>query len=174
MIAVYERFPELCIHDRELFTTKLSSKQLQQKLILAIRRINGKTFTFEEMGNPSLPACTVLFEFGIAEANNFSYIDEEEAKKVQAYLKKQAFKIMDFLCAIRYYKDYSSNKKPLRFDYYLTRFIFNECMMELQIFHERGPRHISPRDIVTFLSNRINESSPRKFLKQTEPQNDTN
>lgn len=128
--------------------------------------MNTKTFTFEAFGSPSVPGCTVIFEAGIADANNFTYIDDEEEKKVSTTLRKKPFEVMDVFCVIRYYKDYVSCKKPLKFDYYITRFVFGEGDVELQVFHERGPRYVSPRDIVAFLVDRINETSTRRILKK--------
>jgi hypothetical protein len=127
-------------------------------------------FTFEDVGNPTIPGCTVIFEVGIADSNSFTFIDEDEMKKVLTILKQEPFGVMDFFCAIRYYKDYASNKKPLKFDYYIIRFVFSESIVELQVFHERGPRYFSPKDIVVFLMDRINETSARKVLKRTEEQ----
>src|SRR4030067_2408535 len=133
------------------------------------RNVNCKTFTFEEIGNPTVPGCTVIFELGIADAMSVSFIDEEETKKVLTALKKEAFRVMDFFCIIRYYKNYSSNKKPLKFDYYMVRFIFaEENMLEIQIFHERGPRYIPPKALITFLLDRVNETSPRGILKEAD------
>ena len=78
---------------------------------------------------------------------------------------------MDFFCAIRYYKGTAENKTPLKFDYYLMRLIFGKNAVEIQVFHERGPRYISPEDITTFLVNKVNKTSSRKTLKkiETEP-----
>jgi hypothetical protein len=129
--------------------------------------VNCRTFTFEDVGNPTIPGCTVIFEVGIADSNSFTFIDEDEMKKVLTILKQEPFGVMDFFCAIRYYKDYASNKKPLKFDYYIIRFVFSESIVELQVFHERGPRYFSPKDIVVFLMDRINETSARKVLKRT-------
>jgi hypothetical protein len=42
-------------------------------------------------------------------------------------------------------------------------------MFEVQVFHERGPRYISPEDLTTFVYNKVNEttSKNRKALKKT-------
>ncbi len=166
MSATYEGFPEQSIHAKEAFTFCLSPRKLEERLIEALRGVNSRTFTFEDFGNPTVPGCTVIFEVGIADSNSFTSIDENEEKKVFTTLKRATFGIMDFFFAIRYYKDFVSKKKPLKFDYYITRFIFSENVVELQVLHERGPRYFSPKDMVTFLMNRINETSARKILKK--------
>jgi hypothetical protein len=80
---------------------------------------------------------------------------------------------MDFFCAVRYYKGAGEKKAPLKFDYYLMRLVFGKNSVEIQVFHERGPRYISPEDIVTFLVNMVNETSARKILKKIEPVQDS-
>jgi hypothetical protein len=167
MLGFYDNFP-LSIHRIENFSTPFSNKKLQQRLIQVLGEINRRSFSFEEIAYPTVPECTVIFETGLAEAKSFNYIDEEEAKKVLNALRKSSFQTMDFFCAVRYYKGTADKKKPLKFDYYMLRVIFGKNAVEIRVFHERGPRYISPEDIVTFLVNMINEASKRKFLKKIE------
>ena len=76
---------------------------------------------------------------------------------------------MDIFCAIRYYKKVQDEKKrPLRFDYYMLRFLFNKNTVEMLVLHERGPRYVSPEEIITFLANKINEAFSKKVLKSLE------
>jgi hypothetical protein len=168
MLGFYENFPE-GIHRIESYTSSLSSKKLQQRLIQVLSEINRKTFSFEEIANPTVPECTIIFEVGIADAKSFNYIDEEETKKASNALKKEPFRVMDFFCAVRYYKAKTEKKTPLKFDYYMIRVAFGKDTMEIRVFHERGPRYISPEDIVAFLVNKVNEASGRKILKKVEP-----
>jgi hypothetical protein len=170
MIAFYENFPEQHIHVKETFTSTLSNGKLQQKLIEVLASINCRTFTFEDVGNPTIPGCTLIFEVGIADSNSFTFIDDKEAIRVLAALKTEPFKVMDFFCAIRYYKDYTVNRKPLRFDYYMTRLVFGERLLEVNVFHERGPRYVSPNDLIAFFLKKINEGSARRILQRKEPQ----
>jgi hypothetical protein len=168
MLGFYENFP-VNIHRTENFTSPLSTKKLQQKLIQVLHKINRETFSFEEIAYPTVPECTIIFEIGIAEAKSFNYIDEEETKRVLTVLRKETLRLMDFFCAVRYYKGSEEKKKPLKFDYYMMRTIFGEKTMEVQVFHERGPRYVSPEDIVAFLVNEINKTSARRILKRVEP-----
>ena len=146
MLGRYENFPE-GIHRTESFTSSLSSKKLQQRLIQVLSEINRKTFSFEEIANPTVPECTIIFEVGLADAESFNYIDEEETKKALNALKKEPFRVMDFFCAVRYYKAKTEKKAPLKFDYYMIRFVFGKDSVEIRVFHERGPRYFSPEDI---------------------------
>ena len=168
MLGFYDNFP-VNIHRIDNFSTPFSNKKLQQRLIGVLFEINRRTFSFEEIAYPTVPECTIIFEAGLAEAKCFNYIDEEEAKKVLEALKKGALRSMDIFCAVRYYKDAAEKKAPLKFDYYMLRVIFGKNSVEIQVFHERGPRYISPEDIVTFLVNMINATSTRKVLKKIEP-----
>ena len=168
MLGLYNNFP-LNIHRIDTFSTHFSSKKLQQRLMQVLYEINRGNFSFEEVTYPTVPDCTIIFEVGLAEAESFNYIDEEETKKVLSALKKAPLQTMDFFCSIRYYKRHGEKKKPLKFDYYMIRALFGKNAVEIRIFHERGPRYISPEDLVTFLVTKVNETSARKILKKTTP-----
>jgi hypothetical protein len=75
---------------------------------------------------------------------------------------------MDFFCAIRYYKSKAEKRTPLRFDYYMVRMVFAKDEVAIQVFHERGPRYISPDDIVAFVVKAINKTSNKKILNPIE------
>lgn len=163
-LGFYENFP-LNIHMVESFNSTLSSKQLQQRLIQVLYEINRKEFSFEEAANPTIPECKLIFEFGLADAEGFNYIDEEEVKKVRTLLGKEHLRTMDFFCVICYYK--GEKKTALKFDYYLLRTVYDRDILEIQVFHKKGPRYISPEDLTLFIFNKTNEASNRKILKKT-------
>jgi len=163
MLGFYDNFP-VNIHRTEKFTSALSNRALQQKLVQVFREINSKTFSFDEIVHPTLPASTIIFEMGLAEGNSFNYIDRKETKKVCSALRKDALRMIDLFCAIRYYKGTVEKKTPLRFDYYMIRMAFSGNTVEIQVFHERGPRYLSPEDITSFLVNETNKTTERKTL----------
>ena len=167
MLGFYENFP-VNIHRVEAFMTSLSTKRLQRRLIQVLHDINRRKLSFEEVAYPTVPECTIIFEAGLADAESFNYIDDEETRKVLTALAKAPFQTMDFFCAVRYYKGALENKTPLKFDYYLLRVVFGRNSLEMQVFHERGPRYISPGDIVTFIVNEVNKTSSKKTLKRIE------
>ena len=168
MLGYYENFPE-SIHRNVSYKSNLSSNKLQQKLIKVFSEVNHKTFSFEEVANPTVPECIIIFEVGLADAKSFNYIDEEETKKTLYALKNEPFPVMDFFCVIRYYKSKAEKKTPLRFDYYMLRMLFTKDEVAIQVFHERGPRYISPDDIITFVVEAINRTSKKTILKPIEP-----
>ena len=149
-MGFYENFPAN-IHRIDSFNSTLSSKQLQQKLIQVFYDVNCKEFSFEEVTNPTVPQGRVIFEFGLAESEGFNYIDEEELKKALKFLAKERLGALDFFCSIRYYKSKGEKKTPLKFDYYLLRTLFSKDTFEVQVFHERGPRYISPEELNLFI-----------------------
>ncbi|MEM3752899.1 MAG: hypothetical protein QXM65_08180 [Candidatus Bathyarchaeia archaeon] len=168
MLGFYEGFP-VNVHKTAVFTTSISNKRLQEQMIRLFNELNTNTFNLEDVATPSIPQCTVIFEFGIAETNSFNYLDDEEVAKVLKTIHKKPLQIMDFFCIIRYYKETAGEKKkPLKFDYYMLRFLFNKNTVEILVFHERGPRYLSPEDLITFLTNKINETSSKKVLRVLE------
>jgi hypothetical protein len=167
-LGFYENFPSN-IHMVESFNSTLSSKQLQQKLIQVFYDVNRKEFSFEEVANPTIPECKVIFDFGLADAESFNYMDEEETGKALNLLAKEHLHTMDFFCAIRYYKGNAEKRTALKFDYYLLRTVYSRGAFEIQVFHERGPRYISPEDLALFIFNKINEAAKRKVLKKANP-----
>lgn len=165
MLGLYENFPEE-IHKKTLFATSLSNKRLQQALTRILHKLNNESFDLEEVCDVSIPHCTTIFEFGIAENLVFNYLDQWEEKRVLKVIRKRSFSVVDFFCAIRYYRMRNNRRRPLKFDYYMLRLLFsNKTSMEIRVFHERGPRHVSPEDLVRFLVSKLNETFPRKKLK---------
>ncbi len=165
-LGFYQNFPTN-IHRVEVFNSTLSGKQLQQKLIQVLHEANRREFSFEEVANPTVPEGKVLFEFGLAEAESFNFIDEAELKRALNVLAKGRLHCLDFFCSIRYYKGGGEKKSALKFDYYMLRTLFSKDTFEVQVFHERGPRYLSPEDLTMFIFSRINEPSNRKVLKRT-------
>lgn len=167
MLGFYENFPQT-IHKTALFSFSISLKNLQQILTQTFHIMNKVSFELDSITFPSIPKCRVVFELGIADANKFKYLDDEEIAEITRFLKKDTFQVIDVFCAIRYYKVNNEKKTPLKFDYYLIRFLFNKKIIEMQIFHERGPRYVTPEDIVNFFSKKVNENNAKKILKQLE------
>jgi hypothetical protein len=165
MLGLYENFPAT-IHKTAHFNTLSSNKKLQQRLTEALQKLNTETLSLETVTDPSIPKGTVNFEFGIAEANNFNYLDSEEAITLVKTINKSPLEIMDFFCVAQYHKPQKEKATRLRFDYYMLRFTFHEGSMDTVVFHERGPRYMSPEDIVNLIVNRVNQGSLKKMLKE--------
>jgi len=166
MLGLYENFPR-SLHAIESFNTSFSTRHLQNTIIQTLYKLNTGIFNLEEIVQPSMSSCETIFEFGVADARDFVYLGREERRAISKALSKEIFRLMDFFCCIRYYKPRNERKIPLRFDYYMLRFAFEAKLVEIQIFHERGPRHISPEQLTGFLVQEINHASSRKILRET-------
>jgi hypothetical protein len=164
MLGLYESFPET-VHGTACFAATISNKRLQQALLETLQKLNTNSFSLEAIADPSIRQCAVNFEFGIAETNGFNYLSDEETKRALKTINKKPFQNIDFFCAIRYHKTQNEKKTPLRFDYYMLRFGFEEHAIEMLVAHERGPRYMSPEDIINLVTNKVNETSPKKILK---------
>ena len=164
MLGVYNNFPKT-VHKIAIFAASISEKRLQRALIEVFYKSNNGAFKLEEVSTPSVPQCTVVFEFGIGEEGDFTYLGSEEKDRVLKMIEKKLLPLMDFLCVIRYYKMQSGKKTPLKFDYYMLRFIFNKKTVEMQIFHEKGLMYVSPKDLPEFTADGINAGFSKKVLK---------
>lgn len=122
-------------------------KRVQQHVIQLFYESAKKTYRLEDLADPSVLNCSVVFEFGIAEGNTFTYLNQEERDKILNYIEKKKVTIMDFFCIIRYYKKRKNREHPLKFDYYLIRMVFHKNEVETQVFHERGLKYITPEDV---------------------------
>ncbi|MCJ7424281.1 hypothetical protein MUP01_08450 [Candidatus Bathyarchaeota archaeon] len=165
MLGYYENFPRL-IHRTTCFASPVSIKRLQEVLTDTLRKLNDQTLNFEAITDSLVSQYIVKLEFGVAETDSFNYLDSEEANRLLETIRKNPLQTLDFLCAVRYYRVQKEKKEPLRFDYYMLRFTFSENSVEISIFHERGPRHVSPEDIISLIAKKVNETSTKKILKE--------
>ncbi|MEM3565959.1 MAG: hypothetical protein QXK18_03690 [Candidatus Bathyarchaeia archaeon] len=164
MLGFYENFP-INVQKVMRFATTVSNKTLQRALVECLEKLNNENLRLEDVINSFTTGCTVAFEFGIADGDAFDYLDLEETRKVLGEIRKAPLRIMDFFCAMRYYRERDGKRFPLKFDYYMLRLIFNTGSVEALIFHERGPRHVPPEDLVNLIIERVNQLFPRNVLK---------
>lgn len=148
------------------FNSTVPSSQLQRSLIKALYEINQGEFSFEEAANPTIPGCKIIFEFGLANATCFNYIDEEEVENALDQLDKEQLEVMDFFCVIRYHKCEAEKNRSLKFDYYFIRTVYNRRAFGVQVYHKKGLRYLSPEDLTQFIFNKINKAADRKILKK--------
>jgi hypothetical protein len=165
MLGHYQNFP-LNVHRIDVFKTTLASRQLQQRLVQAFFEANRAEFSFDQVAIPTVPNGRVIFEFGLAEGEGFNFIDEEEVAKAQGLLARERVAFIDFFCSIRYYKVKAGKRTALKFDYYMLRTLFGKESFEMHVFHERGPRYVSPEDLTNFIVERVNAVSNRKVLRR--------
>ncbi len=164
MLGVYDNFP-LNIHRAERFITTISTRSMQQKLIQVLQEINRKEFNSSDLIHPSLQNSKIVFEMGIADGKNFNFIDKEETKRIRNAFKRGMPRTIDLFCAARYTRNEKEKKTLHRFDYFMTRISFSDDFTEIQVFHERGPRYLSPEDLIAFLVNEVNKTASKKILR---------
>jgi hypothetical protein len=130
---------------------------LQRVIVRVLYRLNKQTLDMKTLTRASPSNCTVNLEFGIADAETFNFLDEEELRKTESIFKEQALQVLDVFCAARYHaKEADGSMKSLKFDYNMLRFAFQRKSMELFIYHERGIRRMPLDDLIFFLINEIN------------------
>jgi len=159
----YRHFPPIS-HKTVSFAASASDKKVQDALVKTLRKTNDKTFSLDALTDPSMENCSVVFECGVAEGNDFSFLNDEESERVQKAIRTEALQVLDIVCAVRYYRASKEKKVPLKFDYYMVRFRFDEYRI-IQVFHERGPGYLSPKDIINFLVAELNASSQKPILR---------
>jgi len=163
MKGVYEGFPDV-IHKVAFFSYKIPTRNLQKMLILIFYRMNMAKESLN-MPFPSSRNLEVVFEIGIADGLEFIFLDDKEKDKWLKFIEKETFRTLDFLCIIRYYVPRKRRKVPLKFDYYMLRFIFKSGTMEVAVHHERGTRRLTTRDLITM----INEQIDSELKKERKP-----
>jgi hypothetical protein len=165
-LGTYNNFPPN-VHYLQTYVSTVSGRQLQQKIIQFLAGVNRKELSFEEISVPTIPSGQVIFEFGLAEEGDFNYLSSEEAESALALIAMEHLASLDFFCSVRYYKVSGGGRQALKFDYYMLRTLFAKGSFEVQVFHERGPRYLSPEDLVEFIFQGINGGSNREILKES-------
>ena len=165
MLGRYENFPEV-IHGVARFACKSPIRKLQQGILRSLHQLNQEGCGLNAI-TPHLPSkCEVSFEVGAAEGVDFNYLDEEELDRFSKDIAEKELPTLDFICVVRYHIVKDGGKRvPLKFDYHLLRFMFQENSVELRVCHERGTQRVPLEDLVTFMTKRINKELSQKRLK---------
>lgn len=162
MFGLYEFFPE-SYHGAARFSYEGRMEELQKVIILSLYQLNlgkGKLRSCRS----AQPKMSAILEFGIADGITFSYLDREMWTYYRKNSRKQPFQTLDFLCIARYYVAAGDKQKPLRFDYYILRFLFQESEVEVQVFHEKGTQRLSVGDLIAVLVKRFNREMKKRKL----------
>ena len=166
LLGRYENFPEV-IHGIGRLTYASSKVKVQQEILRTLHKLNKQVFSLKDLAAFSRSECEVKFEFGMADGVEFHYLDEEELRRLQKGIVEGTPANLDFFCAVCYHIIKKEKRVPLKFDYYMLRFVFrNENSLELRVFHQRGVRRVSVEDFITFVTKRINEELSRNRLNQ--------
>ncbi len=147
------------------FTCESSIEEVQQTILLALHNLNQVCGLRAVTLN--LPQeCEVSFEIGVAEDSDFNFLDEKEVDRFQTRIVEKELQILDFFFVVRYHVVNDNEKRvPLKFDYHILRFMFQESSIQLLICHERGTQRVPLEDLVTLIVKRINEELSQRQLK---------
>jgi len=165
LLGQYENFPENA-HSTDRFTHENTAvTALQQTILQTLHKINEETCGLTDVTLFPSQECQVSFEIGVAEGITFNYVDSREAERIRKDISKKELPLLDFLCVVRYHVVKQRERRALKFDYYLVRFRFQGKILELKVFHERGPRRTSPKELLNFLVKRVNKELQRNQLR---------
>jgi len=165
LLGRYENFPEI-IHGVARFTCESPIRRVQQTILAALHNLNHEVHGLSAIA-PHLPQkCEVSFELGVAEDFDFNFLDKKELDRFQRSMVEKELSTLDFFFVVRYHVVNDRRKRvPLKFDYHMLRFMFQENSMELRICHERGTQRVPLEDLINFIAKRINEELSQRQLK---------
>ena len=164
MLGHYDNFPEN-IHSISYFQSENSAKNLQQAILCLFQRMNHETFDLVTL-NPYLKQnCIVGFEFGVADGLDFNFLDHNELDQCLKCVDETELETLDFFFAVRYHIIKDGNKRvPLRFDYFVIRFVFQESSLVLRTRHERGTQRVQLDNLIDFIVRQINAELSCRML----------
>jgi len=163
MLGVFDGFP-INVHKIAFFTSSIANKRLQLSLTDAVHKLNKNESNLHPIIDREAPRFTTIYEFGIADASDFNYLDDEETNRLTKMINKKPFQTMDFLLLLRYYKIDTDKKTPLKFDYYMLRLTFDQNSVEIKVFHEKGPMRVPPQEIVDLIVDETNHTFSKRIL----------
>ena len=164
MLGCYESFPEN-VHSIAFFQYQDSAKSLQQAILCVVHRLNHETFDLDAVTPYLKQKCEVGFEFGVADGFDFNFLDQNELDQCLKSIAEKELETLDFFFVVRYHIIREKSKRvPLRFDYHVLRFTFQESGLELRIRHERGTQRVPLDDLTDFIVKQINVELSRRQL----------
>ena len=164
MLGRYENFPE-SVHAVALFDYQDSAKEVQKAILCALHNLNHERYDLDAVTPYLKQNCEVSFEFGVAEGFDFNFLDQKELDQCLRSVAEKELQTLDFFFAVRYHLIREGGKRvPLRFDYHVLRFTFQESGLELRIRHERGTQRVTLDDLTDFIAKQINAELSRREL----------
>ncbi|HDQ06399.1 MAG TPA: hypothetical protein ENN36_06740 [Candidatus Bathyarchaeota archaeon] len=162
MLGRYKNFPEN-VHGVALFEHLDSAKEVQKAILCTFYRLNQETVDLSAVTPYLKQDCTVGFEFGVADGVDFNFLDQKELEQCLKSVDETEMETIDFFLAVRYHRIGDGGKQiPLKFDYHVLRFAFQEGGLELLIRHEKGTMRIALDELTAFISKRINAELSQK------------
>jgi hypothetical protein len=163
VLGHYENFPRI-IHGVARFSYSASRGKVQQTIASAFYQLNREKSELREIAYSTSPSCEVDFELGVGEENIFTFLDKSELGVLETEIAKKVLLFLDFLCVLQYHVvDESGKRSPLKFDYYMLRFVFDGNYVEFLVSHERGPQRVHVEDLMDFLMKYIKKKLADRY-----------
>ena len=164
MLGRYENFPEN-IQSIAHLDGPVPLKSLQESLLLTFYHLNCETFDLGALTPYLTQDCEVSFEFGVADGDDFVFLDQKELEHCLKAVTEKELRVLDFFCVVRYHAAKKGNKKvPLWFDYLVLRFMFREAQTELRVRHEKGTQRVPLGELTDFVVEQLNKELYRAQL----------
>ena len=164
MLGCYENFPEN-VHAVTSIGYQESARDVQKAILRAFHLLNHETYNLCAVMPYLKQNCEVGFEFGVAEGFDFSFLDKKELDQCLKIVDEKELQKLDFFCVVRYHSVRKDGKRvPLRFDYHVFRFIFQQGGLEMRIRHERGSQRVTLEELTDFITKKINAELSRRRL----------
>jgi len=164
LLGRYENFPET-VHAVALFDYQDSAKEVQKAILCALHQLNHERYDLDAVTPYLKQKCEVGFEFGVAEGFDFNFLDQKEVDQCLRSVAEKELQTLDFFFVVRYHIIREGSRRvPLRFDYHVLRFSFQESGLELRIRHERGSQRVPLDDLIDFIAKRINVELSQRQL----------
>jgi hypothetical protein len=164
LLGRYDNFPET-VHGVASFNFQDPVKNIQQAVFCALHRLNHNVHDLGAVTPYSTQKCEVSFEFGVAEGDAFNFLDENELEQCLRDVEEKEFQMLDFFFVVRYHITRENGERvPLRFDYHVLRFSFQEYCLEIRVRHEKGSRRVQLDDLTYFLVKQINAELSRRRM----------
>lgn len=120
------------------------------------QRLNNESVDLSEVTPYLSQKCEVGFEFGVAEGAGFSFLDQNELDSCLRAVEDNEPETLDFFFVVNYHIAKGKKRVPLKFDYHLLRFAFQEGSVELRIRHEKGTQRVSLDEVTEFIAKQVN------------------
>jgi hypothetical protein len=164
LLGCYENFPEN-VHAVAVFDYQDSAKEVQKAIFCAFHQLNHERYDLDSVTPYLKQKCEVGFEFGVADGFDFNFLDKNELNECLRSVAEKELQTLDFFFAVRYHLIREAGKRvPLRFDYHVLRFSFQESELQMRIHHERGTQRVTLDDLTTFITKRINAELSQRQL----------
>jgi hypothetical protein len=162
LIGLYENFPEVR-HGFAFFSSAVPTQDLQRMLLQFLQRLNENK---ESLSLAEFIRHKIRVELGVGVADGlvFDYLNKEGMERCLNEVSKAALPVLDLFFVVRYYVHDGIKRKPLKFDYFIVRFLFRENEVEILVHHERGPRRLAIEELIKFPFSRINRELKAKKM----------